>query len=67
MPADKLVRVFQKAFSQIHREKIKFARRKSELDFESKAQLKRDLSRHNIFGWQGKSATPNGIFEAKKA
>jgi hypothetical protein len=38
VPADKLVRVFQKTFSQIHRRKIKFARRKSELDFEPKAQ-----------------------------
>jgi hypothetical protein len=36
--------VFQKTFGQIHRKKIKFARGKSELDFEPKAQLKPNSS-----------------------
>jgi acyl-CoA thioesterase FadM len=41
--ADKFIRVFQKTFSQIHREKIGFARAKSELEFESKAQYRLNL------------------------
>jgi hypothetical protein len=37
---NKFIRVFQKNFSRIHREKIWFARGKSELDFGPKAQRK---------------------------
>ena len=36
MAADKLIRMLQKIFSQNHREKLRFAARKSKLDFKAK-------------------------------
>jgi hypothetical protein len=51
---------------QRHSPKIKFAREKSELDFQLQGLLTADLSGHNMFGWQANSATTNGVFRLKK-
>jgi hypothetical protein len=50
----------------VHRAKIKFPRPKSELDFRLKLPTGTISRKHNMFGWQGKSATTNGVFGRKK-
>jgi hypothetical protein len=52
--------------SQIHPKKLKFASAKSELDFQLQALLTPVVSTHNMSGWQGKTATTNGVFGSKK-
>jgi hypothetical protein len=63
---DKFVRVRQIIFGQRHPPKIKLTPGKSELDLESKGLQRRICSEHNMFGWQGKTSTTNGVFCPRK-
>jgi hypothetical protein len=64
---NKFIGVHQIIFRQRHFPKIKFARKKSELDFRLRTGSKSGLGGYNMFGWQAKTPTTNGVSALKKA